>query len=570
MLAIVMMTLAPLAFAQGPEISYTVTPETTNVSPGDTVRAVVSVTLSEGWHVNANKPLDQFLIPTEVSLADDSAVTLVDATYPEHKIFNVSGEDLAVYEHEFNIGLRLKVPDDATSGDLAVTGTLRYQSCNDVQCMPPENLALSFSLTVGEDKSPVNPALFETLSWSEAPADVAPMPAETPAAAKTPATSPAVEITPAASATDWKTLADKFEVTGRAGYEKTDAFLAFLDASVTGDGSAADDSAFANKSWGLIVLLIVLGGLALNLTPCVLPLIPVNIAIIGAGTKAGSRGRGFALGGAYGVGIALVYGLLGLAVMLSFATAFGTINATPWFNGLIALLFVVLGLAMFDIIQIDFTRFQTKLGIRKNENGSFLIAFVMGAVSALLAGACVAPVVISTILFAQDSYSQGNQFALALPFLLGVGMALPWPIVGAGLSVLPKPGMWMVRVKQAFGVFIILFAAYYGYLAYSLLQAPAASDEVSHEGWHTTLESGLAEALETGQPVFLDFWATWCKNCSVMDRTTLQDPAVVAELESFVKIRFQAEHMDASPTKEIVEHFDVLGLPAYLVLKPKE
>jgi len=177
--------------------------------------------------------------------------------------------------------------------------------------------------------------------------------------------------------------------------------------------------------------------------------------------------------------------------------------------------------------------------------------------------------VISTILFAQDSYSQGNTFALALPFLLGVGMALPWPFVGGGLSVLPKPGKWMVRVKQGFGVFILAFAAYYGYLAYSLLQVHTVSED-GHEGWHTTLESGLAEALETGQPVFLDFWATWCKNCSVMDATTLRDPAVVETLEDFVKIRYQAEHMDRSPAKEIVEYYDVLGLPAYLVLVPEE
>lgn len=182
----------------------------------------------------------------------------------------------------------------------------------------------------------------------------------------------------------------------------------------------------------------------------------------------------------------------------------------------------------------------------------------------------MAPVVISTILFAQDSYSQGNTFALALPFLLGVGMALPWPLVGAGLSVLPKPGMWMVRVKQAFGVFIIAFAAYYGYLAFSLMRVDTTVDVGEHDGWYTSLEEGLAEAKATGKPVLLDFWATWCKNCLVMDDTTLKDEAVVEKMESFVKIKYQAERMDQSPAKEIVEHFDVLGLPAYLILQPKD
>ena len=88
---------------------------------------------------------------------------------------------------------------------------------------------------------------------------------------------------------------------------------------------------------------MLLGGLALNLTPCVLPMIPINLAIIGAGAQAGSRQRGFLLG----VGLRrarwrVVYGVLGLVVILTAGT-FGTINASPWFNLGIAVLFVVLG-----------------------------------------------------------------------------------------------------------------------------------------------------------------------------------------------------------------------------------
>ncbi len=564
MFALLATALAP---AQGPDVKYTVTAETAQVTPGSTVRAVASFSLGDGWHVNAHEPLDKFLIPTEISLEENGTVSLTEAAYPAHKLFTVAGDELAVYEHEFNIGLVLAIAADAPAGELTVNGTLRYQACDDKQCMPPDNLDMTFTLTVGDDQTAVDPELFASVTWPGDTADDGTT--ETPAM-ETTATEATEEATVKPETGDWKSLAEDFTVIGRTGFEDSDAFLAFLEQGLTGEVSETDDSVFANKSWGLILLLIVVGGLALNLTPCVLPLIPVNIAIIGAGTKAGSRGRGFALGSAYGIGISLVYGLLGLAVMLSFASAFGTINATPWFNGLIALLFVVLGLAMFDIIHIDFTRFQTKLGIKKNENGSFLVAFGMGCVSALLAGACVAPVVISTILFAQDSYSQGNTFALALPFLLGVGMALPWPLVGAGLSVLPKPGMWMVRVKQAFGVFIIAFAAYYGYLAFTLMRVDTTIDVGQQDGWYTSLEEGLAEAKATGKPVLLDFWATWCKNCLVMDDTTLKDEAVVEKMESFVKIKYQAERMDKSPAKEVTEYFDVLGLPAYLILQPSD
>src|SRR5881394_3917307 len=119
----------------------------------------------------------------------------------------------------------------------------------------------------------------------------------------------------------------------------------------------------------------------------------------------------------------------------------------------------------------------------------------MGAVAALLAGACVAPVVIQVVLFSSNLYARGASVALALPFLLGVGMAAPWPIAGAGLAALPKPGAWMVRVKQVFGIFILATAVYYGYEAYSIFAnrwvdpaAVASSvEEQVKTGWHASL-----------------------------------------------------------------------------------
>ena len=563
-LAFAFLICAPmLATAQGPEVTYTGALDQTAVAPGGAAKAVFTFNLGETWHVNAHKPLDEFLIPTELVLTDGNGISVTQAVYPEHVIFDLAGDKMAVYEHTFYLGAILQIADDAAPGVHKIQGELKYQACNDEMCFPPAKLPLELTVTVGESGAPVNPELFAKLTWPEGGAAVS-----VPAPEASSPTETAPEVTSLALTGDWKSLAEEFTVVGKAGYESTGDFLKFLDDSLTGEG-VSDTGAFAGKSWGLIVLLILGGGLALNLTPCVLPLIPINVAIIGAGAKAGSRSRGFALGAAYGTGMSLVYGLLGLAVMLSFASAFGTINATPWFNGLIAALFVVLGLAMFDIIQIDFTKFQNKLGIRKNEKGSFGIAFAMGSISALLAGACVAPVVISTILFAQDSYSQGNTLALALPFLLGIGMALPWPFVGAGLSVMPKPGRWMVRVKQAFGVFIIGFAIYYGYQAYTLMRVDTTASEGVKEGWYTNLEEGLAEAKTTGKPVLIDFWATWCKNCLRMDATTLKDTAVLEKLDGFVKIKYQAERPSESPTMEIMEHYGVIGMPAYRVLKLK-
>ena len=186
----------------------------------------------------------------------------------------------------------------------------------------------------------------------------------------------------------------------------------------------------------------------------------------------------------------------------------------------------------------------------------------------------MAPVVIQVVIFAADRYAAGAPAALALPFVLGLGMALPWPLAGAGITALPKPGRWMVRVKQAMGVFILATALYYGYVAYegfdNLRVDPdsvsAGVQEQIEAGWQPDLVTGLETARREGKPVLVDFWATWCKNCLVMDRTTLVDPAVVAALDGYVKIKVQAEDPDLSPTRELLQRLRAPGLPAYAIL----
>ncbi len=555
------------------------------VLPGQTIRAALDVKLQEHFHVHSNKPLDPLLIPTVLTVEPPAGLTLVAIAYPEPIMLptKFSAEPLAVYEEHFALGAMLTAAADLAPGEYTVPASLRYQACDDEKCLPPKTLKMEFKVTVAAPGAAItkNPSpVFEQLKFAipmGAPDTPPPTTTATPAATTPPAasTAPAAANTPAP--TDVLALLGKFDVLGtKGGYMNTSDFLAFIDNAETGKKEAG---LFANRGPLVILALVILGGLALNLTPCVLPLVPINLAIIGAGAKAGSRGRGFALGGAYGLAMAIVYGALGLAVILT-SSAFGAINSTLWFNAGIAALFVILGLAMFDVIAIDFSRFQSKFhGLDGAKKGSFALAFGMGGISALLAGACVAPVVIQVIVYSGDQYAKGNALALGLPFFLGLGMALPWPFAGAGLSFLPKPGAWMVRIKQVMGVFILAFAAYYAYLAYEIFDnrrvdpddvENAVAAQLAEGGWTPSLAGGLQQALKEDKPVLVDMWASWCKSCLAMDKTTLKDPAVVAKLESYVKIKFQAEDLDASPAKEILERFDGYGLPHYAILRPKK
>jgi thiol:disulfide interchange protein len=148
-------------------------------------------------------------------------------------------------------------------------------------------------------------------------------------------------------------------------------------------------------------------------------------------------------------------------------------------------------------------------------------------------------------------------------------MALPWPFAGSGLSFLPKPGTWMTRVKHGFGIIILVFAAWYGWLGFNLsgfgqnvVVLAARGDSVKE--LHTALET----SRRTGKPVLVDFYASWCKNCTAMELTTLHDDAVRRELKNYVFVQFDAERLNDPVLKPVLDEFGVIGLPTLVMLHP--
>ena len=319
---------------------------------------------------------------------------------------------------------------------------------------------------------------------------------------------------------------------------------------------------FVNESGSILaIIFIIIGGLLLNLTPCVLPMIPVNIAIIGAGAYAGTKKNGFKLGSIYGSGIVLAYGTLGIATVLTGST-FGEINSIPWFNLIISFIFIILALVLFDIIKVDFSKLQN-IQAKKNKS-KYLTAFSMGSLSGFLAGACVAPVVIAVLILASETYKYNPLLGLSLPFLLGVGMALPWPFIGAGLLFIPRPGRWMIYIKYLFGIIILSFSVWYAGLFFKGITNNTSEKFISSG---EELKIALDHAKNKDKKVLLDFWAYWCKSCNELDKS-FENLEVKKVLNKFIFIKFDAS--DLNKSEKVLEKYDVMGLPTLLILENKK
>ena len=350
----------------------------------------------------------------------------------------------------------------------------------------------------------------------------------------------------AASMSDAASAAVESAVRIAQGYMSPDQFIAFLGGE---QASSALPASFA-----LLPFALVLAGLAMNLTPCVLPMVPVNLIVIGKSWRRGLL---------YGLGSALAYGALGVAAVVG-GLAFGAIQGSPWFNAAVSVVFAGLAMSLFGFFSVDFSKYRIPLQKGGVGTASWIFPLFMGALSAVLAGACVAPVLVSALLLTADLYGRGHVIALALPFLLGVGMALPWPFLGAGLKVLPKPGAWMKSVNRLFGVLVLCFAAWYGWLSFRGFSGSDAPAEVAG-AVNATPETFASHLSVVDRPVLVDCWASWCKNCAAMERGTLSDPRVRAKLEKYTVIRLQAE--DIMALRSLPGFEKVNGLPAFAIFE---
>jgi thioredoxin:protein disulfide reductase len=410
--------------------------------------------------------------------------------------------------------------------------------------------------------------------------------------------------------------------------EDAPAATAVSDAGASNGYVSEQDSILAKLATGSLLVAIVfayLGGLGMSFTPCVLPMVPILTGIIAGGGKS-SPGRGFLLSLMYVLGIAIVY--VGMGVLAAYAG--NKVNLQAIFNQPIilvpfALLFVVLAAAMFGAFTIEMPSFiQSRLSDASNNQraGTFVGVAVMGALSALIVSACVAPVLIGALTFIAQT-GDIKRGALAM-LAISLGMGTPLLLVGSSAgALLPRAGAWMETIKNLFGVMflgvaawllsrilpgwasMLLWAATAGSLAWVLLRAkfksngarmtsralggaaaiysvallagialggtnplapiPQLSAKVQHLEFKrfktvADLEREVAAASAAGKPVMVDFYADWCVSCIEMEHKTFTVKEVQDALQNTVLLQADVTKND-DEDKALYRHFDIVGPP---------
>jgi thiol:disulfide interchange protein DsbD len=380
----------------------------------------------------------------------------------------------------------------------------------------------------------------------------------------------------------------------------------------------------ATKHEGLIwsLLLVFLAGMGASLTPCVYPMIPITMAIVGA--KGSGKAKGFALSLALVLGMAVTYTTLGVVAAKSGA-AFGAFAQKPAFLVPVSVLFAAFALSLFGAFEIALPAgLAMKLqgdGSRKGFGGAFLMGLVLGPLSA----PCVGPVIGAVLV---GIAQQGDVFLGGLQlFVFALGMGVLFLAVGTFSAGLPKSGEWLTRFKQVMGLVVLGFAAWnvrlvvpdwanfamwagvllagtavFGafeaaaglvgqlrkgfallllalavllgvrgveaFLKVDLLPkggvAAAAKDE--HAGWmEQDLEGALAKAKADKKLVLVDIYADWCAQCKELDEKTWPDTGVkqwIAANAVAIRIDTDARRKDLAARLQIRSYPTVLLLDA--------
>jgi thiol:disulfide interchange protein DsbD len=354
-------------------------------------------------------------------------------------------------------------------------------------------------------------------------------------------------------------------------------------------------------------------GLALNLTPCVYPMLGVTVSIFGG------RGRtpplqAFGMALVYVMGIALMYSVLGLVAALS-GGLFGAALQSPIVLIGIGALLIALSFSMFGLYELQLPpALMMKLGGRTATG--VLGVFASGLLVGVFAAPCIGPPIVA--LLAIVGAKGDPMFGFTSFFILSLGLGAPYLVLGTFsnlLSSLPKSGDWMVWTKKVFGVILFAIGAFYALLAlapkYSFWVGPVAlligglylgffeksrgrtpffgrlkrvagvaaivagaflmsavmpANSISFVAYD---EARLRAALDGGRPVLMDFSADWCVPCHELERFTFTDRRVIEASADFERFKVDLTRYDSPESERLRREYGITGVPTIVFLTPR-
>ncbi len=535
--------------------------ETDRVAAGSDFRIAIEMDILPGWHINSNSPSNEFAIPTEVRFSPPSGIEIREIIFPPHKVLSLKslGGNIELFDGRSYVIIRGHVDSTVKPGRYKLPARFIYQGCTDEICLPPTEKTVPFVLQVAPEGTLVQTLNAHIFSGSTG------------------------------------------EATAPSGTEKG------FSARESGNISRM----VAEKGMLLTLALIFLGGLALNLTPCVYPLIPVTISYFGGIEH---KGKGFVNALSYVLGLAVMYSILGTVAALS-GQMLGTQLTSPVVSVAIALVMVVLALSMFGLYEIRVPGFIMRVvggEARTGVAGSFIMGVTMGIVAA----PCIGPFVVGLLTYVAVLGDPFKGFIMF--FFLALGLGLPYLVLGtfsSKISALPRSGEWMIGVRRIFGFILVVMAVYFldpvldkktynllfslsllaggvwlvifdhsgekarGFhvvksvvaiamimLATGLYLSSVKKSAAGEIQWRPYSETVLEEAKAESKPVVIDFYADWCIPCKELDTLTFSDPEVQKYdgRVVFVKVDLTKDKSEFSRT--IKKKYGIKGVPTVVFL----
>jgi len=535
----------------------------------DTIKIALQISIKDHYHINSYEVNDPSLIQTSVAV-ESKEFKLLNSFFPEHKKlkFEFTENEINVYEGEIYAGLSLIASTPLDNGMYELPVSFSYQACDDKVCYPPKTINEIIKIEINNAKpsaSESNPKIFANIDF------------------KSP-----VKISESSEKSE----------TGLTENTRTD----------TPDSDDADLSAYVEEHGiGALLIFIFLGGLALNLTPCVYPLIPITVSYFGAQAN-NSKSQSILMGVFYALGMSITYSALGVFAALT-GSLLGTALQNPIVIIAIALILLALGTSMFGLFEIRVPQSLAMMG-NKSRSGYFG-SLLMGLTVGFIAAPCIGPFVLSLLVYVGKLGSALTGFLLF--FVLSLGLGLPYIFLAASsssISKLPRSGEWMEGVKIIFGlilfgmalntleplipktlfhylfpIYIVLSGLYLLLIdkkgktskIYSKIKNIIAviaivmgawmlkpAGEIEEVKWTnlTSMES-IEQSIKTGdKPVMIDFYADWCAQCKELDKYTYTDPEVVEMSNKFNNIKVDLTKENSA----ITDKFEIKGLPVVIFM----